>query len=74
MDSLDSYITFGPGTNARGDCWGGEWSIEGKWAINKNAMPWIGGMSTWYEFKDGALNIVHLFEELSWNVLDRGLK
>ena len=74
MNSLDCFIAFGPETNARGDCLGGEWSIEGKWAIDQDTMPWVGGMATWYEFKDGALDIKLLFEQLSWLILDRGLK
>lgn len=74
LESLDCHITFGPVTNAREDCWGGGWSIDRKWALDQDATPLIGGVSTSYIFKDGELDVKLLHERLTWLLLDRGLK
>lgn len=73
-ESLDCYIKFGRRVYAREECWGAEWSIGGKWTFNKEESPYIGGVSSSFDYDGNSIDGEYFFNRLSWYILDRGLK
>ena len=73
-ESLDCHIKFGPYEYHGEERWSADWSISHRCASRQNEMPFVGGISSSFQYDGETIDGEFFFEHLSWYIIDRGLK